>query len=371
MVNILQIWNKNRNQQYKRLVLIYKLFDQKTKRIYGLPNSLRSVFAAPLVFSYIFHLISLRFFSLIFDFVALAIGRIRFFDKSLIKVSGTLPVNKQKCRVLLVYAKKCNFSEFDFHLAETFFNKFEGHKTIVINCDCKNIEKIHSLGMQPDYQLVKPNWGYDFDGYAGIVEKFKDYDFSTLTFLNNSVVAITSDSNWVDKMEKRALDIDGIVGLVQSLSPIKHFQSFAFTISRTALTAPLIKWFSRIRPLKRKQAIVRFYELGFAKKIKDLKIKSSYIFEFSNVMEISRESWKVKLGVYADTQIYRTIYARTSLGLGVNPTHHHWRFLIDFGIPLIKKELIISNPEELPDILDYLSTNHPELIPLRNNSLTI
>jgi len=371
MVNILQIWNKYRDSQYKRLRLIYKLFDQKTKQIYGLPNSLRTVFAAPLVFSYFFHLISLRFISLIFDFVALAIGSFKFFDKSLIKVSGELPLNNQKCRVFLVYAKECKFSEFDFHLAENFFNKFEGHKTIVINCDCKNFEKIHNLGMQPDYQLVKPNWGYDFDGYAGIVEKFKDCDFSTLTFLNNSVVAIKSDSNWIDKMEKRALDIDGIAGLVQSISPIEHFQSFAFTISRTALTSPLIKWFSRIRPLKRKQAIVRFYELGLAKKINALKIKSAYIFEFSNVTEISRESWNVKLGIYADTQIYRTIYARTSLGLGVNPTHHHWRFLIDFGIPLIKKELIITNPEELPDVLDYLSTNHPELISLRKNSLTI
>ena len=370
-MNILQIWNKKRDSQYKRLILIYKLFDQKTKRIYGLPYSLRSVFALPLVFSYLFHLISLRFISFIFDFVALAIANLRFFDKSLIKVTGKLPANKQKCRVLLVYAKECDFSEYDFDLARNFFNKFEGHKTLVINCDCKNFGESHSLGVDPDYQLVKPNWGYDFDGYAAVIERFSECDFISLTFLNNSIVVTHDDDTWVSEMELKALDQNGIVGLVQSISPIEHFQSFAFTISRTALTSPLIKWFSRIRPLKRKQAIVRFYELGLAKKINALKIKSAYIFEFSNVMEISRESWNVKLGVYADTQIYQTIYARTSLGLGVNPTHHHWRFLIDFGIPPIKKELIITNPEELPDILDYISTNHPELISLRTNSLTI
>ena len=365
MVNILQIWNKNRESQYKRLVLIYNLFDQKTERIYGLPKSLRSVFAAPLVFSYLFHLISLRFISLIFDFVALAIGRFRFFDKSLIKVSGKLPVNKQKCRVLLVYAKKCNFSEFDFHLAENFFDKFEGHKTLVINCDCMNFGEVHSLGIQPDFQLVKPNWGYDFDGYAAIIERFSECDFATLTFLNNSIVVTQGDNTWVSEMERKALDQDEIVGLVESISPITHFQSFAFTLTRNSLSQPLIDWFALVKPLKRKQAIVRFYELGLAKKIRKLAIKTSYQFTFSEVQQLAKQHWQDQLGVYAVTQIYQTVYARTSAGLGVNPTHHHWRFLLAAGFPIMKRELVASNPEELPDILDFLTLNYPHLLKLR------
>jgi hypothetical protein len=116
----LQLWSRGKDSQFKRLVLIYKLFDEKTKRIYGLPKSIREVFAVPLIFAYLFHLISLRGISLIFDYTTFFKVKFKYFDPNLIITSGKLPFENQKCRVLLVYAKNCNFSQFDINLAQVF-----------------------------------------------------------------------------------------------------------------------------------------------------------------------------------------------------------------------------------------------------------
>ena len=362
MVNTLQILNKKRESQFKRLLLIYRVFDQKTKRIYGLPRSIRIIFGLPMVLAYIFHLSSLRLVSNVFNYAALFLAKIRFFDKKRIFEFGRLPLNGEKCRIILMYAKKCEFSEFDLDLVNVIFRNFEGHKSIIVNCNCEKTTEFHKLGIDVEYQLVKPNWGYDFDGYAEIINRFSKCEFSILTFLNNSVISLDNDNNWLTKMEDAALNTNGIIGLVESISPRKHFQSFAFTIARAALTEPLIHWFSRIKPLKRKQAIVQFYELGLARIIQKQKITCNYVFRFEDVQRISREDWSNKLGVYADTQIYQTIYNRTSERLGVNPSHHHWRFLLDSGVPLIKRELVSSNPEDLPDIYDVLHQNFPDVL---------
>ena len=361
-MSILLIWNKKRESQYKRLVLLYKAYNLKMNKIYGLPNLITSIAMGPLGFSYLLNLIFLRFFSFVFDYTALAFAFFKHFDKRLIKISGNLPSNKQKCRILLIYAKECEFSEFDFGLAETYFKQFEGHKTLVINCDCRNARKTHDLGIDPDYQMIKPNWGYDFDGYAAVVERFSKCDFSTLTFLNNSVVVTQGDNTWVNEMEQMALEQNGIVGLIESISPITHFQSFAFTFSRDSLSQSVINWFARVRPLKRKQAIIRFYELGLAHKIAKLSINVSYLFRFADLEQLTVHDWREKLGVYFDTEVYQTIFFRTSNGLGANPTHHHWRFILDAGLPLVKKELIASNPQNLPDVYDFIRHSFPNLL---------
>ena len=362
MVNTLQILNKKRESQFKRLFIIYRVFDQKTKRIYGIPTTIRVLFTLPVILAYLFHLSSFRLISNFFNYAVLFLAQIRFFDKKRVFEFGRLPLNDEKCRIVLVYAKKCQFSEFDLDLVKVIFRNFSGHKSIVINCNCDKMTEFHNLGVDVEYQLVKPNWGYDFDGYAEIIDRFSKCDFSTLTFLNNSVIALGNDNNWLAKMEDEALDSKGIVGLVESISPRNHFQSFAFTIERAALTEPLIHWFSRIKPLKRKQAIVQFYELGLARKIQKLNITCNYVFRFEDVQQISPEDWSNKLGVYADTQIYQIIYSRTSQRLGVNPSHHHWRFLIDSGVPLIKRELVSSNPENLPDVYDFLHQKFPDVL---------
>ena len=368
MVNTLQILNKNRESQFKRLLIIYRIFDQKSKRVYGLPISLRIIFGVPMIISYLFHQSSLKVISKVFNYAAFLQARLRFFDKKRIFEFGRLPFNGEKCRVVLIYAKKCEFSEFDLDLISVIFRNFSGHKSIAINCNCDKMTEFHNLGVDVEYQLIKPNWGYDFDGYAEIIRRFSKCDFSTLTFLNNSVISLDSDNNWLAKMEDEALDSKGIVGLVESIAPRIHFQSFAFTIARAALTEPLIHWFSRVKPLKRKQAIVQFYELGLARKIQKLEITCNYIFRFEDVQRISLEDWSNKLGVYADTQIYRTIYNRTSQGLGVNPSHHHWRFLLDSGVPLIKRELVSYNPENLPDIYDFLRQKFPDALKFKSQN---
>ena len=362
MVNILRNLNKKRESQFKRLLIIYKTFDQKTKRIYGVSTSIRMVIAIPMVLAYLFHLSALRIISSVFNYIVFFRAQFKFRDKKQILEFGKLPSKGEKCRTILLYAKKCEFTQFDLDLVNLIFQNFKGHKSLIINCNCKNNTEYHELGIDVEYQLVKPNWGYDFDGYAEIIDRFSKCDFSTLTFLNNSVLSLGSDNTWLDKMETEALHSSGIVGLVESISPRIHFQSFAFTMAKDALTEPLIRWFSKIKPLKRKQAIVHFYELGLAKKIKELAITCNYIFRFEDVQRISREDWSNKLGVYADTQIYQTIYNRTSQRLGVNPSHHHWRFLLNSGVPLIKRELVSSNPEDLPDVYDVLRQNFPDVL---------
>lgn len=365
MENILPRWNRNRESQVKRLLILYKIFDQRIERTYSLPSFVRTISGLPLGVAYLTHLIILRFASYLFDYAALAVSKFRTFDQFQVRTEGKLPENNEKCRVLLLYAKNCEFSEFDLDLASNIFDKFGGHKTIIVNCDCVKTFDSHRLKPNIDYLIVKPNWGYDFDGYAEVIKRFSKSEFETLTFVNNSVVVTSNDDSWIIKMEESSIKSGGASGLIQSISPLVHFQSFAFTLSRKSLNPQLIKWFSKVTPLRRKQAIVRFYELGLAKQIRKLKIACSYESGFEKIRKKNLEDWEMLLGIYFDSVKYRVIFARTSAGLGVNPTHHHWRFILDQGIPLIKRELIVSNPEEIPDVYDFLLQKYPKILDLK------
>jgi hypothetical protein len=307
----------------------------------------------------------LRSTSYLFDYASLVVSKFRIFDQLQVHAEGTLPENNEKSRVLLLYAKNCEFSEFDLNLASNIFDKFNGHKTIIINCDCSKSFDSHKIKSNIDYLIVKPNWGYDFDGYAEVIKRFSKSEFGTLTFVNNSVAVINNDDSWINKMEDSSTRSGGVAGLIQSISPVVHFQSFAFTLSRKALNPSLINWFSKITPLRRKQAIVRFYELGLAKQIKKLKIACFYESQFEEIRQKSFDEWEKLLGIYFNTVKYRVIFSRTSAGLGVNPTHHHWRFILEHGIPLVKRELVVSNPEEVPDVYDFLLQNYPKILGLK------
>lgn len=362
MANILYLWSNNRLAQFKTLLITYKVFDQRIHRIYELPYLIRLIVAVPLILAYLFHLVLLRTFGLIYDYLSLAIAKIRFFDRSRVKTIGNLPIVNQKCRALLLYAKNCEFTELDFNLGKNIFDRFSGHKSIIINCGCQGSLESHQLSINYDFLIVKPNWGYDFDGYAELVNRFSNVEFESLTFVNNSIATLGGLQPWLDQMETEAIESGGLSGLIQSISPINHFQSFAFTMSKKSLTPALLKWFSGIKPLKRKQAVVRFYELGLARKIQMQQLPHTYQIEFSQIREIPVDGWRRILGTYFHADLYRVIYARTKAGLGVNPTHHHWKFLLDLGVPILKRELISRNPENLPDVVDYIRNKHPEII---------
>jgi hypothetical protein len=331
---------------------------------YAIPRVLLLFLMLPFYFAYVVNIAFLRFFSLLFDYFAFARSKLSKNDKGLIYSKGHLPSKNESCRIVLLYAKDCHFNIHDINLLKNVFNKFSGHKAVVINCSCEQNPQNHRLEVDFDFILIKPNWGYDFDAYSEIISMFAASNFSTLTFVNNSIITLNLDNNWISVMEEKSKTQESIVGLIQSISPRIHFQTFAFTISKKALAPALLSWFKRIRPLRRKQAVVRFYEIGLAKKLQTLKVRVDYIFQSSEMRSMSNSSWEKLLGPYIHTPKYSAIKKRTQSGLGVNPTHHHWRFILSANIPIIKKELIVSNPDNLPDVLQFVTTEYPSALSL-------
>lgn len=179
--------------------------------------------------------------------------------------------------------------------------------------------KISSLCCQV---IIKQNIGYDFGAWRTGIEIMSDKlrQYEQLILCNDSVYAPLFDLNEMFKQMDRKFDFWGITDNYQHKH---HIQSYFMVFSRKVfLEKYFLDFWKNIKVFKHKESIVRNYEIGLTKLIRNKK------------------------------HIYGA-YCPSSFGDKKNSTHYYWKKLIlEQKAPIIKIELLRDNPTKT-DISDW------------------
>lgn len=259
-------------------------------------------------------------------------------------------LNNLDTRAVIVWAKECKFRNTDLFLVQHIFSNFDGQKIIVVNCDCEKLDWHFPAEWFAFTLFVRRNLGYDWGAYRFILNQLQHSLPSSVTIINNSVIALSGESKWISKQETLATSIKGIAGAVESNFPKRHNQSFSLTFTKDSLEKGILKWIQGMPTLNRKASVVRYYEIGLSLQCKKLGVPTQSLISDAHLRRFALENWQKVLAGMSESEFYKKVLVLLSRDLSMNPTHHLWRFVVSSGLPLAKKSLLEANPLNVPDI---------------------
>tara|TARA_R100000935_G_scaffold41713_1_gene63366 strand:- start:1479 stop:2906 length:1428 start_codon:yes stop_codon:yes gene_type:complete len=217
-----------------------------------------------------------------------------------------------------------------------------------------------SLG---DLTIVKKNVGYDFGswwvGYKTIANLLghRIYEVEKFAFCNDSYLgAISSDE--IRALEERP---EWLVGLTNSPQRGTHVQSY-FSIAQHdyVKTGKFNEFISNYSFPKNKDDVIKYGELllshgdnvsTYAKHDYNHLV---YLW-VSQIREMAQEEYhaKIRFGLYASLEEiekdFEVFFSKIRHGDVINPTHAFWRQIVQSGSSILKTELLIKNPINIPN----------------------
>jgi lipopolysaccharide biosynthesis protein len=181
---------------------------------------------------------------------------------------------------------------------------------------CKELKKYCSE------VLLKDNRGYDFGMWKYAIERTPLEEYDELVLANSSVFGpIWPFKETFNRMSLRICDF---WGMTDSYEIEKHIQSYFLVFRRHALHSEAFRrYWDAVFPYSNKNQIIRSYEVGLEAYFTDNGFRSDVVVAAAS---LSRECQLKKL----------------------NPTLAVPLELLDRGMPLVKVDLLRSNPLQAP-----------------------
>jgi hypothetical protein len=221
--------------------------------------------------------------------------------------------------------------------------------------------------------IVRRNVGYDFGAMreAIVLAGLPRPDTEMLLLMNDSVYApLRPLSEILSKLDFARADA---FGATESWQMKFHLQSYFLCFGREALFSEAWRDFwANLRMMPMKLAVIKSYEVGLTQALIREGFRCEALWPYDrlvgNVPPVSSLSEDndealdpiVKARRKA-TAILREHVSRRS---AFNPTAELWRQLLENDFPFIKRELILRNPAEVPDLCDW-----PEVAGIKSNVL--
>ena len=208
-----------------------------------------------------------------------------------------------------------------------------------------NLKKKERLKIPKNIKtIIRKNTGYDFYsykiGFEYFFKKSKDeLNFKNFFFINSSILFV-KPNKLINAISSIKINKQELWGLTKSLELSEHIGSYFFCFSATIFNnKEILRWWSRIKALKKRQDIIFTYELGLSDLMIKNNVKLLSLFK-KNLNLLSKNIFeKIK-------QRYKEIFFKEIKLYKKNPLHYFWEDIYNqFGI--IKIELIKKNPENL------------------------
>jgi hypothetical protein len=234
-----------------------------------------------------------------------------------------------------------------------------------------------------DLTIVKKNIGYDFGswwvGYRTMLNLLGNqiYEVEHFALCNDSYLGFVS-SDEICELEERP---EWLVGQTNSPQRGDHIQSyFAIAQNDYLKTGQFHNFISTYSFPKDKADVIKYGELGLSRggEISTYAKHDYYHLTYlwiSQVGEMIQEEYnaRVRFGLYANLEKIESNFEDFSmklrLGDTLNPTHAFWRQIVQSGSGILKTELLIKNPMNVPNwyaAVEYC-IDHPALIPSIHN----
>ena len=211
--------------------------------------------------------------------------------------------------------------------------------------------------------LIRRNVGYDFGAWREGFEQFglprEDTEFAVMA--NDSVYGpLRPVGEVLDRLDFTGTDAWGCTETWQSRY---HLQSYFLAFSpRVLASAAWRRFWATVRPTSSKHWVIQRYEIGLSQALIRAGFNLRAVWPYTRLTEdidktlLTDEQTEV---VSADPlENVRKAHARRVRDAAVhriplNPTSDLWRQLLHAGFPFIKRELLRSNPTEVPDLVDW------------------
>lgn len=219
--------------------------------------------------------------------------------------------------------------------------------------------------------LQRQNVGYDFaafrDGLLWLRHRLPDA--ARVIVMNNSTYGPWGNlSSLLASADPRHADVWAVT---ESLELQRHLQSYLLVLHPAALrNAGFWRHWERVRPPVRKMDVVARCEIPLAATLAQAGLRTAALLPYA---ELSQRALDTPLsGASAADGTYAKVFTRLLRDEPLNPTHHLWRWLVEAGVPLVKKDLLRVNPPALPDVAAWegvLAARNPELAVLVRQDL--
>lgn len=218
-----------------------------------------------------------------------------------------------------------------------------------------------------DTFIARENNGYDFFSWKIGFNALADKDrFFEIVFVNDSIYGPLFDIEHV--LLAPALKEADFWGLTSSAEDRRHIQSYFFAMRHRLLKSDAAQRFwDNVRPFKDKADVIKSYELQMAAYFRSRGWSVAAIYHGSARYPARWKTVRARDDLAQPLLLAKYCYHnwrnRAWRTRRQNPMDHHWRAVIETGVPFVKVELLRDNPLHLPlrPIHDYLdaSTSYP------------
>jgi hypothetical protein len=207
-----------------------------------------------------------------------------------------------------------------------------GFRVIHINNVAKSpIRK--NAGLDSHFQ--RRNYGYDLAAFKDAF-MILNGEPRSLLLLNSSIFYMPGG---IKKLinESKLLDSD-VIGITESKQTREHIQSYFFYSETKRGVEALRSAYSEMRNWRSKRATVYFGELRLKSNLERFGATTASLVPYDAVVTCALKHPSL-LDKWVSDELKR--------GTFLNPTQHLWRILFELNVPIIKKNLISSNPAKL------------------------
>lgn len=206
-----------------------------------------------------------------------------------------------------------------------------------------------------DVVLQRRNLGYDFAGFRdGLLWlRGRLAPGTTLLMVNNSMYGpFGSLEPLLQEANPQQGDVWALTG---SLEIEPHVQSYFMVLHpRALMNEGFWSHWAGVRPPKEKMRVVHECEVPLALKLHNQGLRVRALRPHHDLARRALERL-VLIEDHRDDPAYTKVVRALRRGAPLNPTHHLWRWVLDSGVPLVKKDLLRVNPPGLPDVADWMT----------------
>lgn len=210
--------------------------------------------------------------------------------------------------------------------------------------------------------LCRKNIGYDFGAYKDGILSIKHLEtLDALLIANDSVYGPFRPLDAILNADE-IQDAD-VISITDSWEIRYHLQSYFMLFNKAVLIKPDFRQFwSDLRYINNKIAVVHRYEVGLTRVLLKLGLKCTALYPYEvaakmmyDELSLINVNSKSFCRMPQQEQNYILALIRSlSAGVPLNGTHFLWQQLVlEMGCPFIKRELLSVNPVKVPNLIRF------------------
>jgi rhamnosyltransferase len=213
-----------------------------------------------------------------------------------------------------------------------------------------------------DRVICRENLGFDFGSWQAGLESLETAEFDEVVFTNSSIYGPLWPIERV--FESEAVRTADLWGMTISQQRQRHLQSYFMGMSRRLLDSPTGRslW-SDIQPFRDKAEVISAYEIRWMDRCLADGFDVRAMFDGRSCPQPSLGDWLATMIDLNPLSRDGRHYRRAARRANTNPTHMHWKQVLEAGVPFVKVDLFSRNPYcvPLPSVTRWLAahTSYP------------